>query len=269
MKKLNLKVLLASGLASLVFATGCNSTKNLVLSRLGQYHYTIPNLKALEEIVLSNSANSQTVMFGETHKKYRVDSDFVIGLLPRLKAQGFEYFALEMKRQPTCMFHIIIREYALGRLKRKDIKPKWIRSEKKEATGWFDLIDAVKEAGMKIVCYDSHDLEYTSFNQREELSFNNLQELIFKENPDAKVIVYCGCLHTNEKSRHDPDVADWERRNRLLTKDYEKHKYLAVYLDEYTKDKNLTIDLANYYDPKDCDLKINLDKGTYECKPQH
>lgn len=249
------------------------------------------NQKKLEEIVLSNTAENKTVMFGESHKEYKRDSDFVRRLLPKLKKQGFNYFALEVKRNflknnlsdiskiilegygagtvtnygistlysllpekekkklnenLTDELNKIIAVYALGNLIRKNIHPYWIDAEKEEVNGWFDLIDTVKKTNMKIVCYDTKSIgeDDSAWNNREKTAFNNLKELIFNNDPNAKVIIYCGGYHINEKPSTNLD-------------------YLGFYLDQFTEGKNFTIycgdsKFLKSFKPS-CDLIMNLD----------
>jgi len=114
---------------------------------------------------------------------------------------------------------------------------------------------------MQILFYDASEDEYESFNQRDKIAFENLKELIFDKDPNAKVIVYCGTKHINEKPTFEKSFA------RPIGK--ESTKFLGFYLNEYTRGKNFTVSLCEYsmYKPPHCDLIIDLDESEYyKCK---
>lgn len=214
----------------------------------------------LEEIVLSNSKKNKVVMFGDDHKKYRLDNDFVAGLLPKLKEQGFQYLALEFDRKPSeeNSLRKILEDYAKGKITREKIDQTWIDEEKYETTGWFDFIDSAKKAKLNIVCYDA-EKESEFWNDREKKAFNNLRELIFDKDKDAKVVVYCGLLHLNEKPTHK-----LHRINIGFENKDETYECLAFHINNYTKGKILTVSLTYLLKPFYCDIIIDLKNSKYE-----
>lgn len=216
--------------------------------------------KELEEIVLSNSKNNKVVMFGEDHKKYRLDNDFVAEILPKLKKQGFQYLALEFDRKPSEQNSLrkILEDYAKGKVTREKIDQTWIDEEEYEATGWFDFIDSSRKSGMKIVCYDA-EKESEFWNDREKKAFNNLRELIFDKDKDAKVVVYCGSLHLNEKPTHK-----LHRINIGFENKDEIYECLAFHINNYTKGETLTVSLTSLLKPFYCDIVIDLKNSKYE-----
>lgn len=218
------------------------------------------NWKELEDIVLEKALKSQVVMFGERHKTYRADNDFVIGIIPRL-SEHFAYLALELPRNSANTSLNNLADYANGKITRKDLNPDSVAKEKRDSAGWFDLIDSAREAGFKITCYDANHREVSSPNERERIASNNLNELIFDKNPDAKVIIYCGAMHTSE------DIEDSTYGRYLgfpLFYNFEDIMCLGFHLNEKFKDKLFTVSLIIPYDTPDCDLIIDLEKGTYK-----
>jgi len=256
MKTSKLKQLAVAGLTALALTYGC----------------TKPDLEKkqdLEKIALSESSKNKVVMFGECHYKYGEDNDFVSRILPQLKEQGFKYLALEIKRTllGSNPAHKAISDYIKGKIKRKDINPDnygiGLLDLEECATGWLEMINEAKSLGFNIICYDAGG--YSSFNEREEKSFKNLKEMIFNKDPDAKVIIYCGNRHINEKEAYDPELVKWEEQQNLENRSEDgKFKCLAYHLSDYTKGKTLTILLTGYdryitY----CDITLDLDKN--EC----
>lgn len=240
----------------------------------------------LENIVLENSAKNQVVMFGEDHER-RTDNDFVRKLLPKLKDQRFEYLALEIEKNSSTLGNKILKDYAYGKITREKIDQIWIDFEKIKATGWFDLIDAAKKAKIEIVCYDANPKEYSSWNKREEKAFNNLKELIKwkkeskkmehikiwgyageyhnMDNPNAKIIIYCGDDHLSEEPTYTPLIRMWEEKEGLTSNEKEAFKSLAFHINQFTKDKILTVGLRGLYiGPYHCDLKIDLKENIYK-----
>ncbi len=201
----------------------------------------------------------QVVMFGERHEISRLDNDFVAELLPELKKMGFEYLALEHQRGPITEvgFDKAFLDYATGKIRREEISRWSLRHEKIYSPGWFDLVDAARNAGLKIVCYDANPSQYNSFNEREEIAFANLEEMIFRKNPGAKVIVYCGIAHINKNPTRDQIYKNYETENNFLPKD-EEYKCLAFHLNAYTRGKVLTVRLLNDDFKLPCDIDLTL-----------
>lgn len=214
--------LLTAGLASLVFGgTSCRDKVDVPKS-----------VYPAEDYVLEKSAENQVIMFGEIHEFYRKDSDFVISILPELRNQGFEYFAIEIPTDASNPHHVkALISYASGRLAREDMDPVDRDMLEDRIAGWLDLIDAARNAGMVIVPYDMVRIGEPRdiMNLREFVSFGNIVERVFKKDIGAKVIVYCGAMHVNE----GPFVFAGE-----------DVKWLGQYINEYTGGRNFTVSFA-------------------------
>lgn len=258
--KTKLKQLFIVGLTALTLTYGCIKPE-------------IEKKQGLENIVLSQSHEYNIVLFGESHNEYRKDNDFMIKILPELKKQGFEYLAIELVRNPASFMEKeiskIFTDYISGKITKKDINignyALYLEDVELMATGWLDLVEKAKEAGMKVILYDANRDECSSFNEREEKSFKNLKETILNKNPEAKVILYCGRRHLNEKEAYDPELERWEN-SLLLTNSSknEKYKSVAYHLNLYTKGKILTVSLKGSDEyVKYCDIDLDLDKN--EC----
>jgi hypothetical protein len=226
----------------------------------------IQSSESIESIVLNHSSKNKVIMFGGKHEAYRNDNDFVAELLPKLKEQGFEYLAIEFEKNPRKnSFHKIIQNYTYDILSIRDMRYMWIYRERVFCAGTFDLIDTAKALGMRIVFYDADEGAYKFWYQREQIAFNNLRELIFNQDPDARVIVFCGALHINEKPHDDIYGA-------APTGSYNKIKYLANYLDQDSRNRNFTVSLIGWQDSEIiapyCDLVVDLDENAYYYQPK-
>lgn len=137
---------------------------------------------AFKELVRAAAAN-QVVMINEAHHvpQHRA---FAIELLKRLRSKGFTYFAAETfsDKDPE----LIKRGYPT-----KD-------------TGFYtaepvfgDLVRTAIKLGFRIIPYEWTG-EYTPDN-REQGEAKNLFERTLKNDPKAKIIVYAGYDHINEK----------------------------------------------------------------------
>ena len=230
------------------------STENSPAVRLQDTEY-------LETVILDHSSKSKVVMFGGKHGSYRADDDFVAQLLPKLNEQGFEYLAIEFEKNPRKdSLHEIVHDYAHGKLIKGDMDIAWISREKRYCAGTFDLIDTAKKSGMKIVFYDADGSAYSSWGERDEISFNNLKELIFERDPNAKVVIFCGASHINEKPYEDMSVD-------LRKGSQEKTRYLACYIDKGSNESNFTVSLlggsvSRIITPH-CDMVVDLTDSTY------
>lgn len=244
-----LKKLLAAGLASLVLVTNACYGDDTVVANPKAY----PVENSVEDYILDKADGNQVVMFGEVHyyldesefpnliHSYRKDNDFVISLLSELKDQGFNYLAIEIPRSASGVSFVdSIRSYASGSIIREEISPEDLYMSDIETAGWLDLIEVAKIVGMKVVPYDMvrYDKLEDISNLREATSFKNMKDLIFNADPKAKVAVYCGALHVNEKPyvvpvKNNGEVYDIEIR------------WLGQYLDEYTSGRNFTVSFSN------------------------
>jgi hypothetical protein len=217
--------------------------------------------ESVKRVVMANAVQNQIVMFGGVHGTYREDEDFVAELIPSLEKDGFTYLALEFEYPPrNDSLHEVIQDYASGRLTRESMRTMWIRREQRICAGTFDLIDTAKQAGMKVIFYDADESRYKSWGDREKMSFHNLEQIIFAQDPIAKVVVFCGAWHINKKPHED---ASADRRREPAG----SIKYLAYYIDELFKGQTLTVSLlgplyAEVITPY-CDLVLDLEANTH------
>ena len=217
--------------------------------------------ESLGNVVLSNAVENRIVMFGGVHGSSREDEDFVAALIPRLEEAGFAYLAIELEKDPPKnSLHEVIEGYAFGRIIKKNIRTMWIKRERNFCAGTFDLINAAKKAKMKIVFYDADEDSYKYWRDREKIAYANLEQMIFHKDPVAKVVIFCGAWHINERPYEDAS-ADLRRGAP------ERIKYLAFYMDETFKGKTFTVSLLGPLYSKTitpyCDLVLDLEKNTY------
>ena len=222
---------------------------------------SIQDTEYLETVILDHSSKSKVVMFGGKHGSYRADDDFVAQLLPKLNKRGFEYLAIEFEKNPRKdSLHEIVHDYAHGTLTKGDMDIAWISKEKRYCAGTFDLIDTAKKSGMKIVFYDADGGAYSSWGERDKISFNNLKELIFERDPNAKVVIVCGASHINEKPYEDMS-------GDLRKGSQEKIRYLACYIDKGSNGNNFTVSLlggsVSRIIAPHCDMVLDLTDSTY------
>ncbi|MBW1862956.1 MAG: hypothetical protein JRJ02_11370 [Deltaproteobacteria bacterium] len=222
---------------------------------------TVQTRESLRNVVLSNATENKVVMFGGVHGSYREDENFVAELIPRFGEAGFAYLALEFEKNPRKnSLHEAIKDYAFGRLTRETIRTAWIKREQRICAGTFDLIDAAKKAKMKIVFYDADDGTYKYWRDRERIAFDNLEQMIFDKDPIARVVIFCGLWHINERPHEDAsaELGGWLP---------ERIKYLAFYFDEAYKSKTFTVSLLGPLQSKIitpyCDMVLDLEENTY------
>ncbi|MFH0752392.1 MAG: hypothetical protein V1914_02215 [archaeon] len=257
---MNIKNLLATSLTALVLA-GCVHCKNDVESKrlstivksqkIELENIEIEVLDSVEKAgkikakILEEAAKNQVVMFGEVHDVYKKDNDFVISILPDLKNQGFDYMAVEIPvNLPDVSYLNALVDYIEGRIRMEEIQDENLFKLNLYVTGWLDVIAASKKLDMKVVRYDmawiNNKPEIT--NIREKIAFNNLKELIFLRDPNARIVVYCGALHTNKKPSSIELTRDEQKI--LGAIDFDKITWLGNYLNEYTKGRNFTVSFA-------------------------
>lgn len=138
-------------------------------------------VSAINEI-LTRANDEKIVMINEAHHitQHRVLS---IKLLKGLWDQGYKYFALE----------------ALGESGKEFVSNNFITSEAGYYTQeplFAHLLIEAKKLGFKLISYDYGD-QSTRLN-REMSAGKNLASKIFKEDPDAKVLIHCGYSHIKE-----------------------------------------------------------------------
>jgi len=101
---------------------------------------------------------------------------------------------------------------------------------------------------------------YKQWRDREKIAYANLEQMIFHKDPVAKVVIFCGAWHINERPYGDAS-AD------LRMGHPERIKYLAFYMDETFKGKTFTVSLLGPLYSKIitpyCDLVLDLEENTY------
>jgi hypothetical protein len=138
-------------------------------------------VSAISEI-LTRANDEKIIMINEAHHitQHRVLS---IKLLEGLWNQGYKYFAVE----------------ALGESGEEFVSSNFITSEAGYYTQdpiFVHLLIEAKRLGFKLISYDYGD--QSSRLNREMSAGNNLVSKIFKEDPDAKVLIHCGYSHIKE-----------------------------------------------------------------------
>ena len=221
-----------------------------VMSVWGCAHMS-PSPRPLKNEILTQSLSSKVIMFGEIHGRYTRDSNFVIGILPELKKQGYNYLALEMPRYTERIperesFIKSLVQYVDGEIIKEDIEPDDYYEISVFIAGWMDLIDKARSLDMKIVHYDDdvRDIEFEIDNKREAIASNNLKEQVFDKDPDAKMVVYCGAYHVSEEN------------NSIAGRDI---TWLAQHLNNLTGNSVFTVSFAKArFSEIKADLSINL-----------
>jgi len=222
---------------------------------------SVQTRESVKRVVMASAVENQVVMFGGVHGTYREDEDFVAELIPKLEEDGFTYLAMEFEYRPRKdSLHEVIQDYASGRLTRKSMRTMWIRREQRICAGTFDLIDAARRAGMKVVFYDADENRYKSWSDREKMAFRHLEQMIFTQDPIARVVVFCGAWHINKKP-HEDASADLRRGPAGSI------RYLAYYIDELYQNQTFTVSLlgplyAQIITPY-CDLVLDLEANTH------
>ncbi len=136
------------------------------------------------QAILAAATDHQAIFLNEAHH-VPMDRAFTLSLLPGLYAKGFRYFAaetlnekdtgLQARGYPTINSGYYTREPVFG-----------------------DLVRTAIKIGYKVVPYEhlsQSDDTLTAQNQRERGEAQNLYDRIFKNNLNAKVLVYGGYGH--------------------------------------------------------------------------
>lgn len=232
---------------------------------LGLVSFSYAQTRTIDDVILENAAKSQVVMFGEFH--YRVienqylfieDCLYVISLLPKLKEMGHNKLALEIDSYYQGLMDSYSRreidEYALlNQIGNEEI---------------VELIVAGRHFGMDVYAIDERPVgkaqpregppsEYGT--DRNQKMFENMKRMIFDKDPKARVVVFIGAHHINEKPVPHPCTPGI-------------HKTLGYFISEYVgEDKNYTVNLGVSSHPY-VDLDINknqelfkkLNRGRYD-----
>jgi hypothetical protein len=168
-----------------------------------------------------------------------------MSLLPRLKKVGYRYLALEIneKAQMPCHSQDMMRFYTdymkhryTGNAGYPYAKP-----------GWIDLTRKAIDLRYEIVFIDSSPSHSSGSPSRDKDMFEKMQKDIFDVDKDAKVVVYIGAHHVSECETDDG-----------VTFSRSKRRPLGLFLEEYTKGKNLSVYMGHPFDtPVGCDLFIS------------
>jgi len=141
-----------------------------------------------EKIPLSDllqNLGNETQVFGinEVHG-VSLSRSFIYNMLPILKKKGFNYLVLEG------LYEEIQEEHNSSIYPLKNAG--WLVAE----TIMGELQRQAKELGFTLVSYD---VQGTGSNVTRELqSFQNIQDRIFKNDPNAKIILFAGHSHVSE-----------------------------------------------------------------------
>ncbi len=141
-----------------------------------------------KKLILEKSASTQLLMFNENHF-YPAHRRLLTELLPELKAQGFEYLALEA----------LFRDDKLNEGKTLSLEDGFYTREQ----NFKALIDQAQKLGFKFIAYENQNTEI----DRELGQAQNLYQASFAQNPSAKVIVLGGVSHIHEEA--DQNGKSW------------------------------------------------------------
>jgi hypothetical protein len=158
------------------------------------------NNSAAVEKIIEEAKNHQIIMINENHY-YPNHRLLVSDLLPKLKAAGFTYLALEA---------LGIKQDSL--LNTKDAYPILRTGFYTKEQNYANLIREAKALGFQFVAYDNMD----HTKDREIDQADNLYYKTFKIDPNSKVIVLAGIDHIIEK----PNSRGKERMAAVFKKKY-------------------------------------------------
>lgn len=169
MKKKLLSILAGLGFITATIITPIQTASAYNIEEFLQEEVALQNQprtwKELEKVILERALENKVVMFGEQHNEYRDDNDFAAKLLPELRKQGFEYFALEIDKNPikkelSDKIKKMFEEYESGKFTIKEIKKRYDSFTEKEITDLSDEFRRILSdyANGKITKKDIHPL---------------------------------------------------------------------------------------------------------------
>ena len=195
---MSLKHLIAGASLALALA-GC-ATSNLEMTSLSPSQIIVlkknEQTPDLEETILKQAEQSQTLILGEFHD---VDADdyFAGDLLAKLKTRGYNNLGVELDyhSQP------ILDRFLEGEISDEQFSKETYSMRK----GFLYFLHKAKEAGIKVYAIDSHDchdgpdeIEGKVVNRDAQI-YHNLEKKVFSDNPESKVILFFGAWHAIEQ----------------------------------------------------------------------
>jgi hypothetical protein len=180
--------------------------------------YTI---SSVENSLYRYFRNANIVMVNEAHHidQHRV---FTLNILEYMWEQGFRYLALE----------------SLSENFEEGVKDKYVTQEvgsySKSAFMAMMILHA-RDLGFKLISYDYKKSD--SSDQREENAARTIFDKVFKQDPNAKILIHCGYSHIDEENKlasklfsitgHDPVTIN-QTDLRESTKGKESPIYTAI-----------------------------------------
>ncbi len=135
--------------------------------------------------LFKSAETSKVTMFGIDHGDWeggdKRDGEFVAGLLPHYKNNGFNYLAVEC---PSSLNDYLDKENFEEEAKRV-FKNHWRE--------FGPVIMKARELGMTLFFYDNPKLDIS--DEREQAALDALKSSIFDKDPKAKVVIYAGGSH--------------------------------------------------------------------------
>ncbi len=202
----------------------------------------------IDTVILNHARESRTVTFGEIHDTVLADaplpvedSMYVISLLPKLRAVGYRYLALEVKTNAVPGSHShdmvrLLRDHRGG----ADIDPCDYPHAK---AGWVELMVQALELGFEPVFTD----RAAPGRDRDAAMFQALKKEVFDRDPNARVLVYVGANHISELENRSGFSSLCATR-----------KPLGLLLHKYTRGRNYSVYMGSPKDtPVACDLFIS------------
>lgn len=134
------------------------------------------------DVIVRMAANRRIVMINEAHHNAHT-RELTLSLLPRLRALGFGYFAVEALSGKD------------GDLARRGYPVLSSGSEYLHEPIYGELVREALRLGFKVVAYES---DASAMEARESDQARNIMKKIFKIDPDAKVLIHTGYAHIDK-----------------------------------------------------------------------
>ena len=238
MKKIK-NFILSLGLIS-IFYENVNDSKLINLNKNFD-----EDKKTIEEIILERAEESRTIMFGDFHHPDYLETETLLKkLMPDFKDLGFDYLCIEIPTSTQNLINKVIKGSLDSISYINKLGSITEGSGKITNDGAYNIIKEAAKNNFKIIAYDDWSFkDDIEDNKRDKEQFENLKKLIFMQDINAKAIIFCGNVHVSE--------------SRYLFYDQEFIR-LGKHLNDYTKDKNLSLSIGGeVHDP---DISINNNK---------